>query len=56
MEFLGKITEFIQAIIQYLKNVVAYFRAKNEGKEAELPEFPFSFGDKEETEELTSGV
>lgn len=42
MEFV----EFIFAIIDYIKAIVAYYRAKNDGEEVEMPVFP-SFGKKD---------
>lgn len=32
--------QFIFDIIDYIRAIVAYYRAKNDGKEAEMPEFP----------------
>lgn len=38
----GGFIDFIMGIIQYITDLVAYFRAQNDGKEdVELPELPF---------------
>lgn len=34
-----KILNFIMGLIEYIKGLVAFFRAKNDGEEAELPSF-----------------
>lgn len=48
MEFLTGFVDFIMQLITFIKDIVAYYRAKNDGKEAEMPEFPsFKFGTKE---------
>ena len=31
---------FIMSMIKYIQDLVAYFRAKNEGKDAQMPELP----------------
>lgn len=36
----GKFVEFIMAMIKYIQDLVGYFRAKNDGKDSEQPEFP----------------
>lgn len=44
MDFLTNFVNWIKAIVQYIQDLVAYFRAKNDGDEdATAPTFP-SFG------------
>ena len=40
MEYLNKFISFIMSMIKYIQDLVGYFRDKNEGKDATLPEFP----------------
>ena len=40
MDILNGFIGFIMSMIKYIQDLVGYFRAKNEGKEAELPELP----------------
>lgn len=50
MDALTGFVDFIMGIINFIKDVVAYYRAQNDGKEAEFPAFP-TFGKKEEPTE-----
>lgn len=40
MDMLNNFIGFIMNLIKYVQDLVAYFRAKNEGKDAPMPEFP----------------
>ena len=47
MDFFNGFIGFIMGMIKYIQDLVAYFRAKNEGKDVEMPELP-SIGTKTE--------
>ena len=40
VDMLNNFIGFIMNMIKYVQDLVAYFRAKNEGKDAVMPEFP----------------
>lgn len=46
----GGFIDFIMAIIQYITDLVAFFRAQNDGEDPEVPEFPFFGKDEAEGE------
>ena len=35
------ILNFINAMIQYIKDLVSYFRSKNDGNDPDMPEFNY---------------
>lgn len=46
----GGFIDFIMGIIEFIKELVGYFRATNDGKDAELPTWP-SIGGGDDTVE-----